>query len=168
MSNLPDPRSVGLLSQDNVLTLDDLWLRRFALGSMNTPTQLAALPAGRAASYAARVQPHCSRHERVPHRYRCAAVRPVHRAPRTVGGPPRCPRLHRSVGPAFRSSEVGREVARRRAEPRGEGVRLAKTVSSNLGHAGISITADRYSHVLPAVAREAAERVAALVDEFRC
>jgi len=39
-----------------------------------------------------------------------------------------------------------------------------KTVSSNLGHAGISITADRYSHVLPAVAREAAERVAALVD----
>jgi integrase len=40
-----------------------------------------------------------------------------------------------------------------------------KTVSSNLGHAGISITADRYSHVLPAVARAAAERVAALVDE---
>ena len=40
-----------------------------------------------------------------------------------------------------------------------------KTVSSNLGHAGISITADRYSHVLPAVAREAAERVAALVDD---
>ena len=41
MSNLPDPRSVGLRSQDNVLTLDDLWLRCFALGSMNTPTQLA-------------------------------------------------------------------------------------------------------------------------------
>ena len=40
-----------------------------------------------------------------------------------------------------------------------------KTVSSNLGHAGISITADRSSHVLPAVAREAAERVAALVDD---
>jgi integrase len=39
-----------------------------------------------------------------------------------------------------------------------------KTVSSNLGHASISITADLYSHVLPAVAREAAERVAALVD----
>jgi integrase len=39
-----------------------------------------------------------------------------------------------------------------------------KTVSSNLGHAGISITADRYSHVLPAAAREAAERVAAMVD----
>ncbi|HWE68740.1 MAG TPA: site-specific integrase [Acidimicrobiales bacterium] len=40
-----------------------------------------------------------------------------------------------------------------------------KTVSSNLGHAGISITADRYSHVLPAAARAAAERVADLVDE---
>jgi integrase len=40
-----------------------------------------------------------------------------------------------------------------------------KTVSSNLGHAGISITADRYSHVLPAAARIAAERVAAMVDE---
>jgi integrase len=39
-----------------------------------------------------------------------------------------------------------------------------KTVSTNLGHAGISITADRYSHVLPAAAREAAEKVAAMVD----
>jgi integrase len=42
-----------------------------------------------------------------------------------------------------------------------------KTVSSNLGHAGISITADRYSHVLPAVARAAAEKVASLIDEGR-
>ena len=40
-----------------------------------------------------------------------------------------------------------------------------KTVSSNLGHAGIAITADLYSHVVPAVARAAAERVAALVGE---
>jgi len=39
-----------------------------------------------------------------------------------------------------------------------------KTVSTNLGHAGISITADRYSHVLPAAAREAAAKVAAVVD----
>ena len=39
-----------------------------------------------------------------------------------------------------------------------------KTVSTNLGHAGISITADRYSHVLPAAARVAAAKVAAVVD----
>lgn len=38
-----------------------------------------------------------------------------------------------------------------------------KTVSARLGHAGISITADRYSHVLPAVDRDAAERVASIV-----
>jgi integrase len=40
-----------------------------------------------------------------------------------------------------------------------------KTVSSNLGHAGITITADLYAHVVPALARAAAERVAAMVDE---
>lgn len=40
-----------------------------------------------------------------------------------------------------------------------------KTVSTNLGHSGISITADLYSHVVPATARAAAERVAALVTE---
>jgi hypothetical protein len=40
-----------------------------------------------------------------------------------------------------------------------------KTVSLNLGQAGISITADRYSHMLRAAPPIAAERVAAMVDE---
>ena len=39
-----------------------------------------------------------------------------------------------------------------------------KTVSSNLGHSGIAITADLYAHVLPATARAAAERVARMVQ----
>lgn len=38
-----------------------------------------------------------------------------------------------------------------------------KTVSAMLGHASIQITADLYTHVLPATAREAAVRVAELV-----
>jgi integrase len=40
-----------------------------------------------------------------------------------------------------------------------------KTVSSNLGHSGISITANLYAHVLPSTARAAADSVAAMVDE---
>ena len=44
----------------------------------------------------------------------------------------------------------------------GSGVDL-KTTSANLGHSGISVTADLYADVLPSVAREAAESVAALV-----
>lgn len=39
-----------------------------------------------------------------------------------------------------------------------------KTVSANHGHAGITITADLYAHVLPSVARDAAEKVAAFVS----
>jgi integrase len=39
-----------------------------------------------------------------------------------------------------------------------------KTVSSNLGHSGIAITADLYAHVLPATARAAADRVAEMVQ----
>lgn len=42
-----------------------------------------------------------------------------------------------------------------------------KTVSSNLGHSGISVTADLYSHVLPATARAAAEKVAEMVEPLR-
>lgn len=42
-----------------------------------------------------------------------------------------------------------------------------KTVSANLGHSGIAITADLYAHVLPATARAAAEKVAQLVDAER-
>ena len=50
-----------------------------------------------------------------------------------------------------------------------EGVHL-KVVSERLGHANISITGDLYSHVMPTVQREAAERFgaswrAALGDE---
>jgi hypothetical protein len=46
MSNLPEPRYVDLCAEDNVLTLDDLWLRCFALGTMNTPKQLAGFVRG--------------------------------------------------------------------------------------------------------------------------
>jgi hypothetical protein len=43
MSSLPERQipSVEKYSQDNVLTLEDLWLRCFALGTMNTLVQLA-------------------------------------------------------------------------------------------------------------------------------
>jgi hypothetical protein len=43
MSSRPDrpPPSTEKYSQDNVLTLEDLWLRCFALGTMNTMVQLA-------------------------------------------------------------------------------------------------------------------------------
>ena len=46
MSNVPEPRSVELCAGDRVLTLDDLWLRCFALGTMHTPTQLGRLLRG--------------------------------------------------------------------------------------------------------------------------
>jgi integrase len=38
-----------------------------------------------------------------------------------------------------------------------------KVVSERLGHSSITITLDTYSHVLPSMQREAAERVAALI-----
>jgi hypothetical protein len=48
MSSLPERQlpSVEKYSPDNVLTLDDLWLRCFALGTMNTPQQLATFLRG--------------------------------------------------------------------------------------------------------------------------
>jgi hypothetical protein len=48
MSNLPEPLTEpdGLLPRDGAFTLDDLWLRCFALGTMNTPTQLAGFLRG--------------------------------------------------------------------------------------------------------------------------
>lgn len=42
-----------------------------------------------------------------------------------------------------------------------------KTVSANLGHSGIAITADLYAHVLPATARAAAESVEEMVRPLR-
>ena len=38
-----------------------------------------------------------------------------------------------------------------------------KVVSERLGHATISITLDTYSHAIPALQEEAAERIAGLV-----
>jgi integrase len=38
-----------------------------------------------------------------------------------------------------------------------------KVVSERLGHANISITLDTYSHAIPAMQEEAAERIAGLV-----
>ena len=40
-----------------------------------------------------------------------------------------------------------------------------KTVSDRLGHATVALTLDVYSHSIPAVAQDAADRIAALVDE---
>lgn len=40
-----------------------------------------------------------------------------------------------------------------------------KVVSDRLGHATVNVTADIYSHVTPAVAREAAEKIASLVRQ---
>jgi hypothetical protein len=47
-SNLPEPlaRTVELRPQENALSLSDLWLRCFALGSMNTQTELGAFLSG--------------------------------------------------------------------------------------------------------------------------
>ena len=39
-----------------------------------------------------------------------------------------------------------------------------KVVSERLGHANISITLDTYSHAIPAMQEEAAERIAELVS----
>jgi integrase len=39
-----------------------------------------------------------------------------------------------------------------------------KVVSERLGHANISITLDTYSHAIPALEEEAAEKIAALVS----
>jgi integrase len=40
----------------------------------------------------------------------------------------------------------------------------AKVVSERLGHATVAFTLDVYSHVIPALQEDAAERIAALVD----
>ena len=39
----------------------------------------------------------------------------------------------------------------------------AKVVSERLGHANITITLDTYSHVLPALQEDAADKIAALI-----
>ena len=39
-----------------------------------------------------------------------------------------------------------------------------KVVSEQLGHSTVALTLDTYSHVIPALAEDAAERVAALID----
>jgi integrase len=39
-----------------------------------------------------------------------------------------------------------------------------KVVSEQLGHSTVALTLDVYSHVIPALAEDAAERVAALLD----
>jgi integrase len=39
----------------------------------------------------------------------------------------------------------------------------AKVVSERLGHAGVSITLDTYSHILPSMGRGAADRLGALL-----
>jgi len=42
-----------------------------------------------------------------------------------------------------------------------------KVVSERLGHSTVSLTLDLYSHTVPALEEEAAERVAALVSAAR-
>jgi integrase len=42
-----------------------------------------------------------------------------------------------------------------------------KIVSERLGHAKISITLDTYSHVIPAMETDAADRIAALIPRLR-
>ena len=48
MSKLPEPylRRADLQPQGDVLTLQDLWVRCFALGTMNTPEQLGGFMRG--------------------------------------------------------------------------------------------------------------------------
>lgn len=49
MSNLPEPHAQPVESSHppaSALSLSDLWLRCFALGTMNTPTQLAGFLQG--------------------------------------------------------------------------------------------------------------------------
>ncbi len=48
MSNLPEPHAqpVELHPPTNTLSLNDLWLRCFALGTMNTPEQLGGFMRG--------------------------------------------------------------------------------------------------------------------------
>ena len=48
MSNLPEPiaRTFELRAQDDAPFIEDLWLRCFALGTMNTPTELAGFLRG--------------------------------------------------------------------------------------------------------------------------
>jgi integrase len=42
----------------------------------------------------------------------------------------------------------------------------AKVVSERLGHANIGITMDTYSHVVPALDQDAAEKIARLIIQF--
>jgi integrase len=45
--------------------------------------------------------------------------------------------------------------------------RSSNAVSERLGHAKISITSDTYSHVIPAMETDAADRIAALIPRLR-
>jgi integrase len=40
-----------------------------------------------------------------------------------------------------------------------------RVVSDRLGHSSTAITADLYTHVIPAVAQDAADRIAALLSD---
>jgi len=42
-----------------------------------------------------------------------------------------------------------------------------KVVSERLGHSSITITLDTYSHAIPGLQRDAAEKVAALIPGLR-
>ena len=98
---LPDPlaRPVELGPHDNALTLGDLWLRCYALGSMNTRAQLGAFLRGH-------LRP-------TPHEYNLVAVAMneylsdigvaqfvpyIEQA--ALAATARCPRWRRSVDPA--------------------------------------------------------------------
>jgi hypothetical protein len=101
MSNLPAPlaQPVDLRPNDNSLSLGELWLRCYALGSMNTKTQLGAFLRG---------ELHPTRHE-----YNVIAVAmneylidigvaqfvPYFELPELAGAQ-RCSKSHRSVDPA--------------------------------------------------------------------
>ena len=103
MSDLPEPVAlpVELRPYDNALTIGELWLRCYALGSMNTQTELGAFLRGE-------LRP--TRHE-----YNVVAVAmneylsdigvaqfvPYVERSELAGRPPACPRSHRSVNPAM-------------------------------------------------------------------
>ena len=107
MSNLPEPvaQTFEQRAQDNTRFIEDLWLRCFALGTMNTPTQLAGFLRGE-------LRP--TRHE-----YNLVAVAlnewlsdvgvaqlvPYVERAELAGIIPRCPRWRRSVDPATWSAQ---------------------------------------------------------------
>ena len=120
MLNLPEPivRTFELRAQDNARFIEELWLRCFALGTTNTPTQLAGFLRGE-------LRP--TRHE-----YNLVAVA-LNEWLRDIGvaqivpyvervevaGIPRCPRWRRSVDPAtwFAQPDPRPHAGRHRSGP---------------------------------------------------